>query len=58
MKILKKLKGDASFRKFYRDEKNKSIIVFSNKEKNKNLLIYDAVNKILIKNKILTSFLK
>ena len=47
------IKGDASFRKFYRNKKNKSIIVFSNKEKNQNLLIYDAVNKILNKNKIL-----
>ena len=50
---LKSIKGDASLRKFYRNKKNNSIIVFSNKEKNKNLLIYDAVNKILIKNKIL-----
>ncbi len=50
---LKSIKGDASSRKFYRDKKNYSIIVFSNKEKNKNLLIYDAVNRILIKNKIL-----
>jgi len=50
---LKSIKGDASLRKFYRNKKNNSIIVFSNKEKNKNLLVYDAVNKILIKNKIL-----
>ena len=53
LKELKEIKGDASFRKFYRNKKNKSIIVYSKKEKNKNLLIYDAVNKILIKNKIL-----
>ena len=53
LKNLKGIKGDASLRKFYRNKKNNSIIVFSNKEKNKNLLIYDAVNKILIKNKIL-----
>ena len=53
LKNLKKIRGDASFRKFYRNKKNKSIIVFANKEKNKNLLIYDAINKILIKNKIL-----
>ena len=33
--------------------KSKSILVFSKKEKDKNLLTYDAVNKILIKNKIL-----
>jgi len=51
---LKQIKGDASIRKFYRKKnKNKnSIIVFAKKEKIKNLLIYDAVNKILIKNKI------
>ena len=47
---LKPLSGDASFRKFYR-YKN-SIIVFSKKDTKKNLLIYDAINKILIKNKI------
>ena len=44
------LSGDASFRKFYR--KKKSIIVYADKEKKKNLLIYDAINKVLIKNKI------
>ena len=53
MKNLKKIKGDASFREFYRNRENKSIIVISKKEKLKNLLIYDAINKILIKNKIL-----
>ena len=53
LKKLKKIKGDASFRKFYRNRENKSIIVISKKEKLKNLLIYDAINKILIKNKIL-----
>ena len=47
---LKSLSGDASFRKFYR-YKN-TIIVASKKETRKNLLIYDAINKILIKNKI------
>ena len=52
-KKLKKIKGDASFRIFYRDCYNSSIIVFSRKEKTKNLLIYDAINKILLKNKIL-----
>tara|TARA_B100001057_G_scaffold461493_1_gene513531 strand:+ start:1750 stop:2697 length:948 start_codon:yes stop_codon:yes gene_type:complete len=55
MKNLKKIRGDASFREFYR-KKNKnysSIIVYAKKEKNKNLLVYDAINKILIKNKIL-----
>ena len=52
---LKKLKGDASFRLFYRKKNNKktSIIVYSSKEKEKNLLIYDAINNLLIKNKIL-----
>ena len=55
MKSLVKIKGDASFRKFFRKKKNNntSIIVFAKKEKFKNLLIYDAINKILIKNKIL-----
>ena len=50
---LIKIKGDASYREFYRDKKNKSIFVFSKKEKYKNLLIYDAINKILNKNKLL-----
>ena len=54
MKNLKKIKGDASFRKFFRRKygNNSSIVVLSKKEKNKNLLVYDAINKILIKNKI------
>ena len=47
---LKSLSGDASFRKFYRYRNN--IIVLSKKDPKKNLLIYDAINKILIKNKI------
>ena len=47
---LKQISGDASFRKFYRNKKN--IIVFSKKDIRKNLLIYDAINKILVKNKI------
>ena len=52
---MKKIKGDASFRKFFRKKKKNlnSIIVISKKNKNENLLIYDAINKILIKNKIL-----
>ena len=50
---LKKIKGDASFREFYRNPENKSIFVVSKKKKLKNLLIYDAINKILIKNNIL-----
>jgi len=51
---LKKIKGDASFRSFYRKKNNKrnSIIVYANKEKEKNLLIYDAINSLLIENKI------
>ncbi len=52
---IKKIKSDASFRKFYR-KKNKnlsSIVVLAKKEKYKNLVIYDAINKILNKNKIL-----
>jgi len=55
MENLIKIKGDASFREFYR-KKNKnfsSIIVLSKKEKLKNLIVYDAINKILRKNKIL-----
>ena len=53
-KKLKSIKGDASFRKFFRkkDQKKSSVIVYSKKEKKKNLLIYDAINKLLIKNKI------
>ncbi len=52
---LKPIEGDASFRKFYRNKiKNKSsIVVFVKREKFKNLVVYDAINKILNKNKIL-----
>ena len=52
---FKKIKGDASFRSFYRKKigNKETIIVFANKEKKKNLLIYDAINSLLIKNKIL-----
>ena len=55
MKKLVPIKGDASIRKFYRKKNNhnSSIIVFSKKEKFKNLLVYDAINKVLNKNKIL-----
>jgi aminoglycoside/choline kinase family phosphotransferase len=52
-KDFKKIKGDASSRKFYRNMKKNSIIVFANIEKIKNLLIYDSINKILIKNNII-----
>ena len=52
---LKKISGDASYREYYRLEKNKktSIIVFARQEKYKNLIVYSAVNKILNKNNIL-----
>ena len=51
---LAQLSGDASYRKFYRkiNKGKTSIIVFSKKEKKNNLLIYDAINRILIKNNI------
>ena len=54
-KSLKKLKGDASARIFFRNtkEKSSSIIVYANKDKRSNLLIYDSINKILLKNNIL-----
>ena len=47
--------GDASFRKFYRVilEKKSKIVVIAKKDKYKNLIAYTAVNKFLIKNKIL-----
>tara|TARA_E500000331_G_scaffold46873_1_gene39498 strand:+ start:1082 stop:2038 length:957 start_codon:yes stop_codon:yes gene_type:complete len=50
------LKGDASFRTFYRIYKNKKskIIILSKKEKYKNLIAYSAINQYLRKNKILT----
>ncbi len=52
---VKKLKGDASFRKFFRKKNKKKtfIIVYAKKEKKKNLLIYDSINKVLKKNNIL-----
>ena len=55
MAKLVKIKGDASFRSFFRKKVNhqSSIIVYAKKEKFKNLLVYDAINKILNKNKIL-----
>ena len=58
-KNLVKLSGDASFRKFYRiKNKKRAILVFSEKEKKNNLLIYGAINKVLIKNKIKAPKLK
>ena len=55
LKKMKKIKGDASFRIFFRKIKRKksSIIVYAKKEKKKNLLIYDAINRILLKNYVL-----
>ena len=55
MKNLKKIKGDASFRNFFRKKGDQfsSIIVYAKKEKFKNLLVYDAINKILNNQKIL-----
>ena len=55
MTKLIKIKGDASFRTFFRkkDAHQTSIIVTAKKEKFKNLIVYDAINKILRKNKIL-----
>jgi N-acetylmuramate 1-kinase len=54
-KNLNKIKGDASSRSFFRNKKKNlsSIIIYAKKDKKLNLLIYDAVNKILIKNNIL-----
>ena len=55
MQNLKKLKGDASHRKFFRKKYNhvNSIKILAKKDKFKNLLVYDAISKILNKNKIL-----
>ncbi len=51
---ITQIKGDASFRKFYRKKTTNasSIIVYAKKDKKKNLLNYDSINKILIKKKI------
>ena len=48
---LVKLSGDASFTYFYRSRN--SIIVYCKKNKKSNLLDYDAINKILIKKKVI-----
>ena len=55
LKNLKKLSGDASFRSFYRKKNNKqsSILVFCKKQKTSNLINYEAINNILIKEKLL-----
>ena len=54
LKNLKQIKGDASFRSFFRNKKKNlsSIIIYAKKDKKLNLLTYDAINKILIKNNI------
>ena len=51
---IKKISSDASFREFYRIQKNSNstILVRSNKDKFKNLIVYAGVNKLLIDNKI------
>ena len=51
---IRRIKGDASFRKFYRKKTRNSstIIVYAKKEKEKNLLNYDSINKIWNKKKI------
>jgi len=51
---LKKISSDASFREFYRIQKNllSSILIRANKDKFKNLIVYAAVNKLLTNNKI------
>jgi len=52
---IQPIKGDASFRTFYRliSKTSSKIIVFSKKEKYKNLIAYTAINKFLRVNKIL-----
>ena len=55
MQNLKKLKGDASERKFFRKKyyDGNSIVILSKDNKFKNLLVYDAISRVLNKNKIL-----
>ena len=49
-KELKEIKGDASFRKFYRNKNNYSMVVYAKKEKVKNLLkLYDQQSVFFIK---------
>ena len=56
-KNLKKIKGDDSFRLFFRNTTNNknSIIVYAKRERRKNLLIYDCINKLLINNLLIQS---
>ena len=51
---VKKISGDASFREFYKIEKNSksTILVKANKDEFRNLIVYAAVNELLIKNNI------
>jgi aminoglycoside/choline kinase family phosphotransferase len=51
---IKKISGDASFREFYKIEKNlkSTILVKANKDKFRNLIVYAGINELLIKNKI------
>ena len=52
---IQQIKGDASFRKFYRVKlnKNSKIVVFAEKEKYNNLIAYAAINEFLRNNTIL-----
>ena len=52
---IEKISGDASFREFYRVQKNtkSSILVLAKKDKYKNIFTYCAINEIFNKNKIL-----
>jgi len=51
---ISKISGDASFREFYKIEKNYkvTILVKANKDKFRNLIVYAAINELLLKNKI------
>ena len=48
-----KNEGDASHRKFFRKKNKNKLPSLFLQEKKKNLIIYDSINKILNKNKIL-----
>ncbi len=54
-KDIKPIKGDASFRSFFRKKNinSSSIIVYAKKDKKLNLIIYDSINRILLKNNII-----
>ena len=53
---IQPIKGDASFRTFYRlvSKKSSKIIVLAKKEKYNNLIAYAAINKFLRDKKILS----